>query len=350
MVSGAGGFTTPFFGTSAAAPHVAGVLALVWSRSPGADAGALKASLPQGCVNLGNPGYDTVFGHGRPLADQWAYLLNLAPTLGTPGGTVECAQNIAEKITGVVVNDPDAGGNPIVLTLGLAQGSMGQIQVDVLVPGGLTPAEVLGNATQSVTITAPLSSIQTTFASDGGLIYLPAYPVPPGTTVGDTLAIQADDQGNSGVGGSLTTAGSVTLRAHQFAYYAWQYDNFDASQLANPAVSGDTANPDGDLHANVWEYFMGSGPWTRDSESAATGAVSGTDFVYRFRMSKDIQAANHAIKVSQDLVSWSDVPSGQITTPWPQHPTVADAWLMEVKRPLAANTRDFLRVAFDPRR
>jgi subtilisin family serine protease len=44
-VTGAGGFSNPFYGTSAAAPHIAAIAGLVWSKYPGKTAGEVKAYL-----------------------------------------------------------------------------------------------------------------------------------------------------------------------------------------------------------------------------------------------------------------------------------------------------------------
>lgn len=82
-----------------------------------------------------------------------------------------------------------------------------------------------------------------------------------------------------------------------------------------------------------------------DAERSPTTAVNAGNLAFTFRVSKDILETAYAIKVSQDLANWSDVPTAQITVPWPQHPTAADSWLMEVKRPLSANATDFLRIA-----
>jgi len=55
----------PFMGTSAAAPHVAGAAALLWSEDRNRSANDLAQSLNTMAVDLGDPGPDTVYGHGR---------------------------------------------------------------------------------------------------------------------------------------------------------------------------------------------------------------------------------------------------------------------------------------------
>jgi hypothetical protein len=62
-VTGAGGFPSPFYGTSASAPHVAGVAALLMSG--GRTAAAVRTALRQTSVDLGAVGADTTFGAGR---------------------------------------------------------------------------------------------------------------------------------------------------------------------------------------------------------------------------------------------------------------------------------------------
>lgn len=52
-------------GTSFAAPHVAGLAALLWSQHPGWTPAQIEARIEETAVDLGAPGHDPFFGHGR---------------------------------------------------------------------------------------------------------------------------------------------------------------------------------------------------------------------------------------------------------------------------------------------
>ena len=59
-----GGYTT-MSGTSMATPHVAGVAAVIWGKSPGATAAAIRSKLDASVDDLGPAGRDPNFGFGR---------------------------------------------------------------------------------------------------------------------------------------------------------------------------------------------------------------------------------------------------------------------------------------------
>ena len=67
-VSGAGGFGTPFFGTSAAAPNAAAIMALIKSQNPGFSQAQLRAALFTGVVDIEAPGTDRDSGIGIVMA------------------------------------------------------------------------------------------------------------------------------------------------------------------------------------------------------------------------------------------------------------------------------------------
>jgi subtilisin family serine protease len=64
-----------FSGTSMAAPHVAGVAALVWSAAPNATPAQVRTALLSGAKDLGTAGVDTVYGSGLVNAFEAGKLL-----------------------------------------------------------------------------------------------------------------------------------------------------------------------------------------------------------------------------------------------------------------------------------
>jgi HAMP domain-containing protein len=68
-ISGSSDRSDNFDGTSAAAPHVAGIASLVWSANPTLTATQLKQILSETAIDLGTPGYDIYTGHGLVNAD-----------------------------------------------------------------------------------------------------------------------------------------------------------------------------------------------------------------------------------------------------------------------------------------
>ncbi len=64
-VSGAGGFSSTFFGTSAAAPHIAAIAAQLKQQAPTATPLDLRTALADGAVDLGPAGRDSIYGWGR---------------------------------------------------------------------------------------------------------------------------------------------------------------------------------------------------------------------------------------------------------------------------------------------
>lgn len=97
-VSGSGGFGPAFYGTSAAAPHIAAIAALLLEcapsllggesgDNPAADRSTLSSALSTAAIDLGAPGFDNTYGSGLANA------ANAATTLCSTGilsGDVDC--------------------------------------------------------------------------------------------------------------------------------------------------------------------------------------------------------------------------------------------------------------------
>ena len=60
-----GGKYATYSGTSMATPHAAGLVALVKSAFPKADAAELQSRVEKSADDLGDAGFDKYFGHGR---------------------------------------------------------------------------------------------------------------------------------------------------------------------------------------------------------------------------------------------------------------------------------------------
>jgi subtilisin family serine protease len=68
-------------GTSMAAPHVVGLAALVWQQNQSWDAGQVAQRLEESSDDLGKPGYDHLYGHGRINAARALGLGQIKPVI-----------------------------------------------------------------------------------------------------------------------------------------------------------------------------------------------------------------------------------------------------------------------------
>ncbi len=66
--TGPGAFPETFFGTSAAAPHIAGLAALLLEFRPNRTPSEIKSAIKKGAVDLGSAGRDNTYGAGRANA------------------------------------------------------------------------------------------------------------------------------------------------------------------------------------------------------------------------------------------------------------------------------------------
>jgi uncharacterized repeat protein (TIGR01451 family) len=106
-------------------------------------------------------------------------------------------EDTALVLGGISVSDPDAGSASIRVTLSVASGTL---TLKTNVAGGVTAAQVGGNGTAAIVITASQSAINATLADAAGLTFQPALNVN-----GDVaLAMLTSDLGRTGTGGAKT--------------------------------------------------------------------------------------------------------------------------------------------------
>ncbi len=84
----------------------------------------------------------------------------------------------------------------------------------------------------------------------------------------------------------------------------WRSVRFNPPQLADPALSGPLADPDGDGVASLWEFFAGRDPWLADaSPLVSLGVVDGALTLGTFRH-PDAASLWVRVERSTDLRSW----------------------------------------------
>jgi PKD repeat protein len=112
-ISGAGGFPNPFYGTSAAAPHIAAVAAQIWGGHPLLSPQNIRNALYNSAVDLGPAGRDTIFGYGKADALEMATSLNItnpapAPIANFSATPTNGAAPLTVTFIDVSTNVPDA--------------------------------------------------------------------------------------------------------------------------------------------------------------------------------------------------------------------------------------------------
>ncbi|MBY0279813.1 thrombospondin type 3 repeat-containing protein [Candidatus Binatia bacterium] len=139
-VTGVGGFGSPFFGTSAAAPHAAAIAALILEGSPGVTPAEVRAALTGSAIDIEAPGVDRDSGVG--IIDAYAALEGL----GVQG-------NADPEVGEVVAHDNPGDGDDSVEA---GEGARLDVRLDNL---GTLPATgisaTLSTTTPGIVVTTP---------------------------------------------------------------------------------------------------------------------------------------------------------------------------------------------------
>ncbi len=162
-VTGVGGFVSTFFGTSAAASHVAGIAALLMQAMPHATPSQIRAALLGGTVDLGAPGRDNVYGEGRIDSVLAAALLD-SDGDGTLNGSDDDDDNDGlldgdEAGVGGDPFDPDSDDDGIVDGLDRDPDDTGNVLASCVSPDATLNVTIAATmtcaATNSITVIAP---------------------------------------------------------------------------------------------------------------------------------------------------------------------------------------------------
>lgn len=141
----------------------------------------------------------------------------------------------------------------------------------------------------------------------------------------------------------------VTLKIAADAYEAWRLAQFSADDLADDAISGATADPDGDGVPNLLAFALGRTPGTTPGDQPpALAAVARIDqqdyFTVAFTRTVDLAGATLTCE-------FSDTPSGPWTASNLVIASTADGTVMHLvmrdTEPLSAHPRRFARLRVD---
>jgi subtilisin family serine protease len=108
-----GGFTSKT-GTSMAAPHVAGLAALILDANPALTPVQVKSAIQNNALDLGDPGFDTIYGNGRIQASNSVNSI-LPPTI---------------TLSDVSVSEGNSGTTTAAFSVTLSQTYSGTVSVD----------------------------------------------------------------------------------------------------------------------------------------------------------------------------------------------------------------------------
>lgn len=157
------------------------------------------------------------------------------------------------------------------------------------------------------------------------------------TESGETFTVNlgAPLLGGALLGGVQQT--TVTVSDPLTGYAAFNAANFNADELANAAVSGPSADPDGDGLANLVEYALGLNPRAASTANLPAVSASGGDWVFTYTRPSAVTDVTFEVQFATNLVTanWG---TGSIAS----HAITAssggiDTWQARVPQSVAAN-------------
>gem|GEM_PF-1244248 len=184
---------------------------------------------------------------------------------------------------------------------------------------GSNPATLtVGQLTQTITFASPAdrgftpSPISLSATASSGLPVSFSVVLGPATASGTSLTlsgtglvtVRASQAGDATYAAATPVDRSFTVTGN---FNAWQNARFTSGELANAAVSGPNADPDGDGYSNFLEYALGLEPKSADSTGLPEVSTTSTEWTYSYTRPVDRADVTYSVEISSDLVTWTSV-------------------------------------------
>jgi len=199
-VTGAGGFSSPFFGTSAAAPHVAAVAALIRQAHPNWSPADVRQALASTALDLGQAGPDYVYGAGRVRAREAVGVQFAGPT-NVRGNITSTTWTKANSPYRVIALVRVLAGNTLTIEPGVDV--LFDADAQFLVDGGI---HAIGTATDSIRFMNGVASEWGGLRIAGSVDAVLEY-----VRISDGYA---DGSGDEGKGGGIYICGADVVLDH----------------------------------------------------------------------------------------------------------------------------------------
>ncbi len=284
--------------------------AMTWHRIvtdniPGPNWGNLSTSMADLDLHLYHA---SGFTQGALVSESVGYLDNVElvyqPML-SPGDYVIVVENTSAVATTFALawhslpSVEIVATNPSARELDLQQGTFtitrsGDATLPLYVPLSIGGTAVAGTHFQalpaSVTIPAGLASIS-----------IQVIPIADNVAQG-SRSVAVGIASDFALVSNPAQLATVTLQDKPFD--AWRFAKFDASELADPNISGANADPDADQLQNLIEYAMNLDP---KAFSASTAVVDQTSGYLTLTVAKNISATdiNWSAEVTDNLTNWT---------------------------------------------
>ena len=191
-----------------------------------------------------------------------------------------------------------------------------------LVPGAFTVTRS-GTLTSALTVAYTVSgnaAAGTDYASLSGSVTIPANQASAIITVtplADALA-EGDETVTvtlaSGLASTFANA-NATVTLHDQPIDAWRFSHFTAAELANPAISGDLADAEGDGIVNVVEYALNRDPKAASMNALPTAFVNASGYPTLTYTAVDSAVdIRYIVEISTNLVTWNAASLNGATT------------------------------------